>query len=49
MMQKPFVFVGKPVQRKNREPKRSPKRGPEEEHVKKPLVLCVKSKFGEFW
>jgi hypothetical protein len=48
MMQKPFVFVGKPVQRKNREPKRSPKRGPEEEHVKKQLVLCVKSKFGEF-
>ena len=42
-MQKPFVFVGKPAQRKNREPKRSPKRGPEEKHVKKPLVLCTKS------
>ena len=45
-MQKPFVFVGKPAQRKKK--KRSPKRGPEEENVKKPQVLCAKSKFGEF-
>ena len=47
-MQKQFVFVRKPLQRKNMEPKRNPKRGPEENNVKKPLVLCVKSKFGEF-
>ena len=48
MMQKPFVFVGKPSQRKKKNKKKSPKRGPEEKHVKKPLVLCAKSKFGEF-
>ena len=47
-MQKPFVFVGKPAQRKNKKKKRSPKRGPEEKSVKKPQVLCAKSKFGEF-